>query len=86
MGGVAGVSTTTVLGQSGDATVSSHGLSRPTPMLGSVYDILCFYNIKTYIRIMYPTCIYIIKKNTNGLWCRPDSVLPEKVLGQPEKF
>ena len=38
MGGVAGVSTTTDLGRSGDATISSHGLLMPTPVVG--LDIL----------------------------------------------
>ena len=39
VGGVTGVSITTNLGWNGDAIVSPHGLPRPTPMLGSVYDI-----------------------------------------------
>ena len=36
MGGVADISTTTDLGWNGDATVSLHGLLRPTPVSGSV--------------------------------------------------
>ena len=34
MGGVAGISTMTDLGRSGDATVSPRGLPRATPVVG----------------------------------------------------
>ena len=40
VGGVAGVSTMTNLGRSGDATVSLRDLAKPTAMSGFVYDIL----------------------------------------------
>ena len=45
VGGVAGVSTTTDLGCSGDATMSPRGLPRPTPVvgLGMLYLIILLY-------------------------------------------
>ena len=49
VGGVADVSTT-VVGQSGDATVSLRGLPRLTPMSGLVKDIFfCFMIYKIYV-------------------------------------
>ena len=55
------------LGSSGDITVSSHGLPKPILVSGSVYDILWFYDIKTYAYYIFTICICIIKRNSSGL-------------------
>ena len=49
MGGVVGVSITTNLGRSGDATVSSRDLSRPTPVVGLGILYLIVNYTKTYM-------------------------------------
>ena len=63
VGGVADVSTTMDLGQSGDVTVSSRGLPRPIPVSDSVYDIWWFYDIKTYMYIYFKR-VYVLWKRT----------------------
>ena len=79
VGGGAGVSITTNLGQSGDVTVSPRGLSRPIPMSSSGYDIWWFYDIKTYTYYCFKSFLCIIKMNICGLWRGIGLVLPEKV-------
>ena len=63
MGGVADVSTKVDLGRSRDATVSPRGLPRPTPVSGSVYDILRFYDIKTYTYYIFNVHMYYKKEH-----------------------
>ena len=63
--GVAGVSTTTNLGWNGDATVSSRGLPRSTPMSSSIYYIWWFYDIKTNTYYVLNVYMYYDKEH----WC-----------------
>ena len=51
------------LGRSGDATVSPRGLPRSTPVLGCVYDILWFYDIKTYTYYVLNMYMYYKKEH-----------------------
>ena len=46
-----------------DVTVSSRGLTRPTLVSGSVYDILWFYDIKTYGYCVFQR-VYVLLKGT----------------------
>ena len=71
------------LRRSGDAAVLPRGLSKPTLVSGRVYMyVYLIYRILILksIRIIFSTCIYIIKRNAGGLWRRPSSMLSEKVL------
>ena len=63
MGGVVGVSTTIVLGWSENTTVSSRGLPRPIPVSGLIYDVLWFYDMKTYAYYVFKVYMYYKKKH-----------------------
>ena len=63
VGGVTSVSTAKNLAQSGDVTVSSRGLLRPTLVSSSVYDIWWFYDIKTYMYMFLHVYMYYGKKH-----------------------
>ena len=78
VGGVAGVSTTTVWGGVGMPRYCR--VTYPDQhQCRALYMIFYGFTILKLIRIMFLTCIYIIKRNTGGLWRRIGTALPIKV-------